>query len=97
MIITNMGTTIHISEAEAAEDFPGLMAKVRAGAEVIIESGHSPAVVLKSVGEPRVRLLSESLRMARVRNSIVTLDGDFGSDLEAVVAAHSAPIHDPWA
>jgi hypothetical protein len=97
MIITNMGTTIHISEAEAEEDFPGLMAKVRAGAEVIIEGTASPAVVVRSVDNPAVRLLSESLRMAKVRNSIVTLDGDFASDLEAVVAAHSAPIHDPWA
>ncbi len=33
---------IHISEAEAARDFAGLMARVRAGAEVVIENGKLP-------------------------------------------------------
>jgi len=33
---------IHISEAEAASDFAALMARVRAGAEVIIENGARP-------------------------------------------------------
>jgi len=32
----------HISEAEAASDFAALMARVRAGAEVIIENGARP-------------------------------------------------------
>jgi antitoxin (DNA-binding transcriptional repressor) of toxin-antitoxin stability system len=31
---------IHISEAEAVSDFAGLLARVRAGAEVVIESGN---------------------------------------------------------
>jgi antitoxin (DNA-binding transcriptional repressor) of toxin-antitoxin stability system len=30
--------TVHISEAEAAGNFAGLIAKVRAGAEVVIEN-----------------------------------------------------------
>ena len=30
---------IHISEAEAARDFAGLLARVRAGTEVVIEGG----------------------------------------------------------
>ena len=30
------GPVIHISEEEAARDFAGLMARVRAGAEVVI-------------------------------------------------------------
>lgn len=37
-IIVGMAT-IHISEEEAARDFPGLLARVRAGAEIVIESG----------------------------------------------------------
>ena len=36
-IIVSMAT-IHISEADAARDFAGLMARVRAGAEIVIES-----------------------------------------------------------
>jgi hypothetical protein len=71
------------------------MAKVRAGAEVILEGAASPAVVVR--GKPAVRLLSESLRMAKLRGSTVTLDEDFGSDLEAIITTGSEPIHDPWA
>jgi antitoxin (DNA-binding transcriptional repressor) of toxin-antitoxin stability system len=37
---------IHISEAEAASDFAGLLARVRAGAEVVIESGKLPVAVI---------------------------------------------------
>jgi hypothetical protein len=59
--------TIHISEDEAARDFPGLMARVRAGAEVVIENPRSPDVVLRVAEEPRGRLLSESLAMAEAR------------------------------
>jgi hypothetical protein len=33
---------IHISEAEAARDFSGLLARVRAGAEVVIENNNHP-------------------------------------------------------
>ena len=46
--------TIHISEADAAGDFAGLMARVRAGVEVVIEKESSPAVVLRVAVEPRV-------------------------------------------
>ena len=31
--------TVHVTEAEAARDFGGVLARVRAGDEVLIESG----------------------------------------------------------
>jgi antitoxin (DNA-binding transcriptional repressor) of toxin-antitoxin stability system len=43
---------VHISEAEVASNFAALMARVRAGAEVIIESGKRPVAILHSA-EPR--------------------------------------------
>ena len=57
---------IHISEDEAARDFAGLMTHVRAGAEVVIESerGKLPVATVRPA-EPPVRLLSESLRLAK--------------------------------
>ena len=55
---------IHISEAEAARDFAALLARVRAGAEVVIDHGASPSVVLRLAAERPVRRLSESLRLA---------------------------------
>ena len=85
---------IRVSEAEAANDFPSLLARVRAGAEVLIERNAEAVAVLRSV-EPNVRLLSESLRLAKGRGSNTTLDGEFGRDLEAVVSSHREPLTPP--
>jgi antitoxin (DNA-binding transcriptional repressor) of toxin-antitoxin stability system len=85
---------IHISEAEAASDFAGLLARVRAGAEVVIESGTLPVAVVRPA-EPHVRLLSESLRLAKEHASTATLDGDFARDLEAVINSHREPLEPP--
>jgi hypothetical protein len=88
---------IHISEAKAAKDFRGLLARVRAGAEVIIDSEIDPAVVLRVANVPATtRLLSESLRMARKLGAEVTLDDGFGKDLEALVNEHSEASNNPW-
>ena len=40
---------IHISEAEAARDFAALMARVRAGEEIVIESGDLPVAVIHAL------------------------------------------------
>jgi antitoxin (DNA-binding transcriptional repressor) of toxin-antitoxin stability system len=48
-IILNM-PTIRISEADAARDFPDLMARVRAGIEFVIEIGTQPVAVLRAAG-----------------------------------------------
>ena len=85
---------IHISEEEAARDFAGVLARVRAGIEVVIESGKLPMAVVRPA-EPGVRLLSESLRLAKEHASTATLDGDFASDLEAGVNSHREPLHPP--
>jgi prevent-host-death family protein len=85
---------IRISEAEAASDFAALMARVRAGAEVIIENGERPVAVLRPA-EPSVRLLSESLRLARFHGSTATLDESFGRDLEEIINSHGEPLNPP--
>jgi antitoxin (DNA-binding transcriptional repressor) of toxin-antitoxin stability system len=55
--------TIRISEAEAARDFAGLMARVRAGAEVVIENGTMPIAVIRTPAPPR-RSVSECIALA---------------------------------
>jgi len=47
---------IHISETEATSNFADVLARVRAGAEVVIESGTLPVAVVRPP-EPHVRLL----------------------------------------
>lgn len=87
---------IHISEAEAVRDFAGLLARVRAGEEIFIEKEASPAVVLRVATKRPLRLLSESLRLAKEHGSTATLDGDFGRDLEAVINSHPEPLENLW-
>ena len=85
---------IHISETEAANEFAELLAHVRAGAEVVIESDNLPIAVMRPA-EPGVRLLSESLRLAQEHACNATLDGSFGRDLEAAINSHREPLNPP--
>jgi prevent-host-death family protein len=85
---------IHVSEAEAASDFGSLLKRVRAGAEIVIEHDAQPVAVIHPA-EPTVRLLSESLRLAREHGSSVTLDQNFGADVEAAVQSYREPLDPP--
>ena len=87
-------SVIHISEAEAANNFAEVLARVRAGVEIVIGDEARPVAVVRSA-EPHVRLLSESLRLAKEHASTATLDEDFARDLEAVIGSHREPITPP--
>jgi antitoxin (DNA-binding transcriptional repressor) of toxin-antitoxin stability system len=81
--------TIHISEAEAAANFAGLMARARAGAEVFIEDSASAALVLRVASEPHGRLLSESIALATRHAEELgyepVMDASFAADLEEII------------
>jgi prevent-host-death family protein len=85
---------IHISDAEAANDFASLLDRVRAGAEIVIEHDARPVAVVRPA-ESHVRLLSESLRLAREHGSTATLDADFAKDVEAAIESHRDPLSPP--
>jgi prevent-host-death family protein len=87
-------SVIRISDVEAASDFASVLEHVRAGSEIVIEHDSRPVAVVRPA-EPSVRLLSESLRLAKEHGSIATLDGDFGADLEAIVKSHREPLDPP--
>jgi hypothetical protein len=65
-----------------------VLAEVEHGSEVIIEQeDHRPIAVIRSPrrsGRPIVEILRET----RQRNSAITLDEDFGKDLEEIIALH---------
>jgi antitoxin (DNA-binding transcriptional repressor) of toxin-antitoxin stability system len=84
---------IHISEADAARDFAGLLARVRAGAEVVIESGNLPVAVIHSPVPPR-RSISECIALLP-EDSTATIDADFAKDVEAAVESHREPLEPP--
>jgi antitoxin (DNA-binding transcriptional repressor) of toxin-antitoxin stability system len=84
---------IHISEADAARDFAGLLARVRAGAEVVIESGKLPVAVIHAPVPPR-RSISECIALLP-EDSTATIDADFAKDVEAAVESHREPLEPP--
>ena len=80
--------TFHISEAEAARDFAGLMARVRTGIEVVIESDTYPVAVLRAATPPR-RSISESIALAEARSKELgyepVMDASFAADMEEII------------
>jgi antitoxin (DNA-binding transcriptional repressor) of toxin-antitoxin stability system len=88
---------IHISEAEAASDFASLMARVRAGTEVIIESGKRPVAVLHAA-ESAPRTISECIALAKAHEEETgkapVLDPDFAEDREEILN-HRKPWNPP--
>jgi antitoxin (DNA-binding transcriptional repressor) of toxin-antitoxin stability system len=83
---------IHISEAEAASDLAGLLARVRVGVEVVIESGKLPAVIHAPI--PPRRSISECIALL-AEDSTATIDADFARDVEAAVESHREPLEPP--
>jgi antitoxin (DNA-binding transcriptional repressor) of toxin-antitoxin stability system len=80
--------TIHISESDAARDFAGVMARVRAGTEVVIEDGAHPVAVIRPPAPPR-RSISESIAMAEASSKALgytpVMDAEFAADMEEIV------------
>lgn len=94
-IIRSMAV-FHIPEAEAAHDFPGLLARMRKGAEIIIESDTGAVAVLRPAGEEFLpRLLSESIALAKKRAEELghepRMDPEFAADLEEIIGSRK-----PW-
>ena len=84
---------IHISEAEAAGDFAGLLARVRAGAEVVIENGTLPVAVMHAPVPP-CRSISECIALLP-EDSTAVMDADFAKDVEAAIESHGEPLEPP--
>lgn len=83
----------HISESEAASDFAGLLARVRAGAEVVIERGKLPVAVIRAPAPPR-RTISECIALLP-EDSTAVMDADFAKDVQAAIESHREPLEPP--
>jgi antitoxin (DNA-binding transcriptional repressor) of toxin-antitoxin stability system len=80
---------IRISESEAANNFALLLARVRAGAEIIVEHD-AEAVAVLHAPSPARRTISECLALLP-KESSARIDPDFASDVEAAVKDHREP------
>ena len=85
---------IRVTDAEAASDFLSLIARVRAGAEVVIEHGTRPVAILRAV-EPLRRTVAECIALAKAHEeetgTAPVLDEDFAADVEEVLGQRK-----PW-
>ena len=90
---------VHISEEDAASDFAALMARVRAGTEIIIESDKRPVAVLHAA-EPVRRTISQSIALAEAHAKETghepTLDPDFAADLEEIIKSRKPRNISKW-
>jgi antitoxin (DNA-binding transcriptional repressor) of toxin-antitoxin stability system len=79
---------IHISDEEAARNFADVLARVRAGAEVVIESGKLPVAVIHATAPPR-RAISESIALAEARSKELgykpVMDAEYAADMEEII------------
>jgi antitoxin (DNA-binding transcriptional repressor) of toxin-antitoxin stability system len=73
-------TLIHVSEADATSDFVSVLARVRAGADVIIENGHLAVAVIHPPVPPR-RSISECIALLP-KDSTAVMDAEFAKDVE---------------
>ena len=93
-IITSMADrVIRISESEAASNFASLLARVRAGAEIVIEHDAEPVAVLHAPAPAR-RTISECLALLP-EESTARIDSDFARDVEAAVKDHRELLEPP--
>lgn len=86
---------IHVSQAEALSDFAALLARVRAGIEIIIEDNSRAVAVLTPAPAGAGRLLSEAIASAESRASTATLDESFAHDLDKIISSHREPLNPP--
>lgn len=84
---------VHISEAEALSNFADILARVRAGAEVVIENGKLPVAVIRAPVPPR-RTISECIELLP-EDSTAVMDADFAKDVEAAIESHREPLEPP--
>jgi prevent-host-death family protein len=91
---------IHISEAEATNDFAWLMARVREGAEIIIEKDARPVAVVRPAELVRGRPISECIALAEAHAKELgyepTIDPDFATDLEEIINSRKPRNVSTW-
>jgi prevent-host-death family protein len=91
---------IHVSDAEAANDFASLLDRVSAGAEVIIERDSRPIAVVRPAEAPRGRLLSECIALAEAHAKELgyepTLDPDFAADVREIINSRKPRNLSAW-
>jgi hypothetical protein len=90
---------VHISSAEAIRDIASILDLVEEGTEVVVEKDHHAVALIQPAPMPG-RLLSDCIALAKAHEEELgyapTLDDDFASDMEAIIAARREPLESRW-
>ena len=89
--------TLHVSEAELAQNLHAALTKVQQGAEIVIEHDHQPIAVFKpsSQANPN-RKLSELAKESEARLGFApTPDAGFAHDVQAGIDARRDAFEPP--
>ena len=99
MIGSMIHDVAHVSSAEAIRNIAAILDRVEQGAEVIVEKDMLPVVRIQPAARPG-RLLSECISRAKAREAarghVVTLDDEFGRDLEDIIAGRREALESRW-
>jgi antitoxin (DNA-binding transcriptional repressor) of toxin-antitoxin stability system len=90
--------TIHISEAEATRDFTGVMARVREGAEIVIDSDSSAVALIRPVPVRGGRSISECISLAEADQDEVepVMDAQFAADMDEIIRNRKPADRSAW-
>lgn len=86
---------VHMTEAEAARDFHAVLARVREGAEVVIEEGHRPVAFIRKSqgpGRPIAECIAIAIAYEERLGYAPIPDEGFAKDVEAGIEAHREPL-----
>lgn len=90
---------IHISDTDAVNDFESLLAKVRTGAEIVIEHNSRPVAIVKPATEQIGRTLSESIELAKAHAKQLgytpMVTPEFAADIEEIINMNREPFDPP--
>lgn len=93
-----MPDTVYISEAEAAQDFAGLVDRALEGQQIVVRRGGRDVVMLSPVAagaEVSTKTLGEVIEGLRKRETVqglATLDDEFAADMEKVHRGLNEPM-----
>jgi antitoxin (DNA-binding transcriptional repressor) of toxin-antitoxin stability system len=85
---------VHMSEAELARDLHAVLAKVRAGIEVVIEQDSQPVAVIRAA-PVKGRNISEVIAALEASGASAMVDDDFARDVEEAVKLYREPWNPP--
>ncbi|HUD99616.1 MAG TPA: hypothetical protein VMR62_08580 [Bryobacteraceae bacterium] len=84
---------VRMTGAEVANNFAGVLEKLRHGAEIVVEQDQRPIAVISPIRGPG-RPIDDCIALAKAHGSGATLDEEYSQELEEIVASRQ-PLDTP--